>query len=115
MSRGEIKIAILNNWANVFKIFGGIVVASILFYLNATYVKKEDFNPVAQEIKVQAQQISYVNAEVKSISRRLSKIVDDEGNPVNTDKMVEIQRDITKILIKMESLNEKVDRLEKKK
>ena len=113
MSRGEIKIAILSNWANIVKIFGGIIIASILFYLNATYVKKEDFNPVAQEIKIQAQQISYVNAEVKSISRRLSKIVDDEGSPVNTDKMVEIQRDIATILVKLENLSDKLNKLEK--
>ena len=104
MSRGEIKIAILSNWANIVKIFGGIGVACVLFYLNATYVTKSDFTPVAQEIKVQAQQ-----------SRRLSKIVDDEGDPVNTDKMVEIQKDIAKILMRMENLNEKVDRLDKNK
>lgn len=115
MSRGEIKIAILSNWVNIVKVFGGIAVACVLFYLNATYVTKNDFTPVAQEIKVQAQQISYVNAEVKNISRRLSKIVDDEGNPVNTDKMVEIQKDIAKILMRMENLNEKVDRLDKNK
>jgi hypothetical protein len=41
--------------------------------------------------------------------------VDDEGDPVNTDKMVEIQKDIAKILMRMENLNEKVDRLDKNK
>jgi hypothetical protein len=109
------KMERVNFWANTVKIVGGILIASVLFYLNATYVKKEDFLPVAREIKVQAEQMAYVNNEVKSISRRLSKIVDDDGAPVNTDKMVEIQRDITKILTKLENLNDKVNDLDKKK
>jgi len=104
----------LSSWANLIKILGGITIAVVLFYLNATYVKKEDFEPVAKEITVQAQQLSYVNAEVKNISRRLSKIVDDEGKPVNTDKMVEIQRDITTILVKLDNLSDKVNKLERK-
>jgi len=115
MSKSDLKTLILSNWPSIVKIIGGVVISCVLFYLNATYVTKNDFIPVAQQIKGQAQQISYVNAEVKNISRRLSKIVDNDGNPVNTDKMVEIQKDITKILVKMESLNEKIDRLEKNK
>ncbi len=114
MSNPNEKLSTLNNWANLIKILGGISVAAVLFYLNATYVKKEDFEPVAKEITVQAQQLSYVNAEVKNISRRLSKIVDDDGKPVNTDKMVEIQRDITTIIVKLDNLSDKVNKLEKK-
>jgi predicted nucleic acid-binding Zn-ribbon protein len=111
----EPKISNIADWLSVFKILGGVLIACSLFYLNSTYVKKDDFVPVAREIKVQAEQVSYVNAEVKNISRRLSKIVDDDGNPVNTDKMVEIQRDITKILVKLENLSDKINNLEKKK
>ena len=113
MSSAASKTSQLNSWANIIKVFGGILIACTLYYLNTTYVKKDDFNPVAVEMKVQAEQISYVNTEVKNISRRLSKIVDDEGKPVNTDKMVEIQKDITKILVKLENLNDKVDRISK--
>ena len=108
------KASEINIWANLIKVVGGALIACAIFYLNATYVKKDDFNPVASELKTQAEQLSYVNAEVKSISRRLSKIVDDEGKPVNTDKMVEIQRDITRILVKLDNLSDKVNRLEKK-
>ena len=115
MSNEEHKISHVSEWLSVFQIIGGICVACALFYLNSTYVKQDDFIPVAREIKVQAEQVSYVNAEVKNISRRLSKIVDDDGNPVNTDKMVEIQRDITKILVKLENLGDKINNLEKKK
>lgn len=114
MSDQDQKLSTLSSWANLIKILGGITIAVVLFYLNATYVKKEDFEPVAKEITVQAQQLSYVNAEVKNISRRLSKIVDDEGKPVNTDKMVEIQRDITTILVKLDNLSDKVNKLERK-
>ena len=114
MSDQDQKLSTLSSWANLIKILGGITIAVVLFYLNATYVKKEDCEPVAKEITVQAQQLSYVNAEVKNISRRLSKIVDDEGKPVNTDKMVEIQRDITTILVKLDNLSDKVNKLERK-
>ena len=103
----------VNAWTSLIKIIGGAALACVLFYLNATYVKKEDFHPVASELKTQAEQLSYVNAEVKSISRRLSKIVDVEGQPVNTDKMVEIQRDVARILVKLDNLSDKVNRLEK--
>lgn len=115
MSKNDLKTLILNNWPSAVKIIVAALISCVLFYLNATYVTKNDFVPVAQQIKGQAQQISYVNAEVKSISTRLSKIVDSDGNPVNTDKMVEIQKDIAKILVKMENLNEKVDHLNKHK
>ena len=110
---GNSKASEINIWANLIKIIGGAFVACIIFYLNATYVKKDDFSPVATELKTQAEQLSYVNAEVKNISRRLSKIVDEEGKPVNTDKMVEIQRDITRILVKLDNLSDKVNRLDK--
>jgi hypothetical protein len=113
MKRQEEKLSLLSNWANLIKIMGGMAIAALLFYLNATYVKRDDFLPVAKEMTIQAEQLSYVNAEVKNISRRLSKIVDDEGKPVNTDKMVEIQRDIATILVKLENLSDKLNKLEK--
>lgn len=113
MSEGS-KASEINVWANLVKIIGGALIACALFYLNATYVKKDDFSPVALELKGQGEQLSYLNAEVKTISRRLSKIVDEDGHPVNTDKMVEIQRDITRILVKLDNLSDKVNRSDKK-